>query len=162
MSLNINKRKLVLPANVAPLNKKSTRANSKKNNNGFDIDADDDFTPLSDIDEDDIPETLTDSENALHSKQTDDDIEQVQSEKTTTEEIFKSAAKYANQWVSIYSRRLQKKHIPKCTEEKFAEILDLCKSDLELKYNQKGVNKFRVNYDANDWSKLKPATFMGN
>jgi len=33
---------------------------------------------------------------------------------------------------------------------------------LELKYNQKGVNKFRVNYDANDWSKLKPATFMGN
>ena len=73
MSLNINKRKLVLPANVAPLNKKSTRANSKKNNNGFD-----------------------------KSKQTDDDIEQVQSEKTTTEEIFKSAAKYANQWVSIY------------------------------------------------------------
>ena len=156
---NNNKRKLVLPLNVAPINKRSTRGNPVKENNPFDIV--DSFGDSSDFEDSNVPETETDSENAIHAEQTDDDIDQLQNSKTTKEEIFKIAAKYATEWISIYSKRLQKSHIPKCDEEKFATLLNNSKADLELKYNQKG-NKYRVNYDKDEWNKLQPSTYKGN
>ena len=178
-----NKRALVLPANVAPLSKKSSssKANSTTNSSsgGATLPArkghrkdssDEDLSDDSDVENSQesltkvmIQEADTDIENDITTEPSEADLDEVSRNKLSTEVVILKAAKFAGEWMAQYAKRVASNHRPTCSPEVFQKLLNNNKEALEEKYNQRGnLSKYRVNYDAKEWYKLQPASLRGN
>ena len=175
-----NKRALVLPANVAPLSKKSSssKANSTTNSSsgcatlharkGHRKDSsDEDLSDDSDVENSQessltkvmIQEADTDIENDITTEPSEADLDEVSRNKLSTEVVILKAAKFAGEWMAQYAKRVASNHRPTCSPEVFQKLLNNNKEALEEKYNQRGnLSKYRVNYDAKEWYKLQPAS----